>query len=254
MSETIPISVELSASIQRMKARVWRDADAQAYEQGAIPTKAAAKATRPLRASRIAPRQRPRSPDRQASRDRRRRLGGSSALPDTLRHYYTEGQRAVLCIIAGEIKHRGVCDAPIEKIAALAGVCRTTVQTTLHEARRLGHIKITERPMPGRKHLSNLVQITSPEWQTWLKRGPSAHRPIGSKSANLMSTTKSEERRKNGLCNDGAGGNAQPQHYRSGLLMPSTPPNTAARMGPPGSRLMRDDKALRFCRCGRFHN
>ena len=58
--------------------------------------------------SRFTPRQRPRSPDRQASRDRRRRLGGSSALPDTLRHHYTEGQRAVLCIIAGEVKHHGV--------------------------------------------------------------------------------------------------------------------------------------------------
>jgi hypothetical protein len=88
-------------------------------------------------------------------------LGGSSALPDNLRHHYTEGQRAVLCIIAGEIKRCGVCDFPIDKIAALAGVCRTTVQTTMHEARRLGHIKITERPIPGRKSLGS---------QFWRKR------------------------------------------------------------------------------------
>jgi hypothetical protein len=141
-------------------------------------------------------RQRPRSPDRQASRDRRRRLGGSSALPDNLRQHYTEGQRAVLCIIAGEVKHHGVCDLPIDKIAALAGVCRTTVQTTLHEARRLDHIKITERPQRGRKSLPNLVEVISPEWRMWLKRGPSAHRPIGSKTANLVNTTKSQDRRK----------------------------------------------------------
>ncbi|MEJ1937728.1 hypothetical protein WDZ92_46645, partial [Nostoc sp. NIES-2111] len=140
--------------------------------------------------SRFTPRQRPRSPDRQASRDRRRRLGGSSALPDKLRHHYTEGQRAVLCIIAGEVKHHGVCDLPIDKIAALAGVCRTAVQTTLHEARRLRHIRITERPVRGRKHLPNLVEIASPEWRTWLKRGPTAHRPIGSKSVKMVSTTK----------------------------------------------------------------
>ncbi len=146
--------------------------------------------------SRFTPRQRPRSPDRQASRDRRRRLGGSSALPDTLRHHYTEGQRAVLCIIAGEIKHHGVCDLPIDKIAALAGVCRTTVQTTLHEARRLAHIRITERPIPGRKHLPNLIEIASAEWRTWLKRGPSAHRPIGSKAVILASTTKNTYRKK----------------------------------------------------------
>ena len=74
-----------------------------------------------------------------------------------------EGQRAVLCIVAGEIKHRGLCDLPIDKIAALAGVCRTAVQTTIHEARRLGHIKITERPIPGRKHLPNVVEIASAE-------------------------------------------------------------------------------------------
>lgn len=146
--------------------------------------------------SRFTPRQRQRSPDRQASRDRRRRLGGSSALPDTLRHHYTEGQRAVLCIIAGEIKHHGVCDLPIDKIAALAGVCRTTVQTTLHEARRLNHIRITERPIPGRKHLPNLIEIASAEWRTWLKRGPSAHRPIGSKAVILSSTTKNTYRKK----------------------------------------------------------
>jgi hypothetical protein len=119
--------------------------------------------------TRFRPRQRPRSPNRKASRDRRRRLGGSSALPDTLRQFHTEGQRAVLCIIAGEIKRHGVCDLPIDKMAALSGVCRTTVQTTLHEARRLGHLQITERPVPGRKNLSNLVDITSPEWRKWTK-------------------------------------------------------------------------------------
>ena len=193
-SGTFAVSAELAASIGRMKARSWLDKDAQAFEQGAIPTKPAAKPTaRNVKASRVVPRQRPRSPDRQASRDRRRRLGGSSALPDTLRHHYTEGQRAVLCIIAGEVKHHGICDLPIDRIAALAGVCRTLVQTTLHEARRLGHLKVTERPMRGRKSLTNLVAIVSPEWRTWIKRGPSAHRPIGSKSVNLVSTTKSKD-------------------------------------------------------------
>ena len=118
--------------------------------------------TTPLRAvadplwSRFKSRQQQRTPDRKASRDRRRMLGGSSALPHSLRHHYTEGQRAVLCIVAGEVKLHGICDMPIDRTAALAGVCRTTVQTTMHEARLLGHIKITERPHPGRKSLTNL--------------------------------------------------------------------------------------------------
>lgn len=148
------------------------------------------------RISRFVPRQRQRSPDRKASRDRRRILGGSSALPDTLRQYYTEGQRAVLCVVAGEIKHHGVCDLPIDKIAALAGVCRTTVQTTIHEARRFGHIKITERPIPGKKHLTNLIEITSPEWSAWIKRASSTARRIGSNPVKMVSTTKSKDLRK----------------------------------------------------------
>lgn len=141
--------------------------------------------------SRFTSRQIPRSPDRQASRDRRRMLGGSGCLPANLRHHYTEGQRAVLAIIVGEVKHHGVCDLPIDQIAALAGVCRTTVQNALHEARRLGHIAVTERPQRGRKSLTNLVTITSPEWSIWLKRGSTAHRPIGSKAVKTVSPTKS---------------------------------------------------------------
>ena len=154
------------------------------------------------RISRFLPRQRQRSPDRRASRDRRRMLGGSSALPDNLRHHYTEGQRSVLCIVAGEVKRHGVCDFPIDKIAALAGVCRTTVQTAMHEARRLHHIKITERPVHGRKSLPNIVEIISPEWSTWIKRGPSAARLIGSKTVNLVSTTKSKDLSKKRLGKD----------------------------------------------------
>jgi hypothetical protein len=146
--------------------------------------------------SRFTPRQRQRSPDRKASRDRRRMLGGSGVLPDNLRHHYTEGQRSVLCIVAGEVKRCGVCDFPIDKIAALAGVCRTTVQTTLHEARRLFHIKITERPQPGRKNLPNLIEIISPEWRTWIWRGPSAARRIGSNPVKMVNPTKNTDLRK----------------------------------------------------------
>jgi hypothetical protein len=146
--------------------------------------------------SRFTSRQRPRSPDRKASRDRRRMLGGSSALPDNLRHHYTEGQRAVLCIVAGEVKRHGICDLPIDKIAALAGVCRTTVQTTMHEARRLYHITIRERPQSGRKSLTNIVQISPPKWRAWLRRAPSPGRAIGPNSLKMVSTTKNKDNKK----------------------------------------------------------
>jgi hypothetical protein len=145
----------------------------------------------PRRLSRFLPRRAQHSPDRKASRDRRRVLGGSSALPDNLRHHFTEGQRAVLCVIAGEIKRCGQCDFPIAKIAALAGVCRTTVQNAVHEARRLNLIKVTERPQPGRKNLSNIIEIISREWLAWIKRGPSAASAIGSKTVKTVPPTKS---------------------------------------------------------------
>lgn len=144
------------------------------------------------RLSRFLPRRPQRSPDRKASRERRRMLGGSSALPENLRHHFTEGQRSVLCILAGEIKRHGFCDLPIDKLAALAGVCRTTVQTAFHEARRLGLIRISERPRPGRKNLPNIVEIVSREWRTGSSAPASASR-IGSKPVKTGGPTKSTD-------------------------------------------------------------
>lgn len=123
-----------------------------------------------------------RSPDRAASVRRRRQLGGSSSMPDTIRHHYTEGQRAALAVICGEIKHHGVCDLAIDRIAAVAGVSRTTVQNALREARELGHIIVEARPRRGQKNLTNLVRVVSAEWVAWLKRGPSLARSIGFKT------------------------------------------------------------------------
>jgi hypothetical protein len=148
-------------------------------------------------ASQFTPRQRPRlsDPQRKAARERRRVLGGSAVLPPNLRCHYTLGQMAVLAIVAGECKHHGICDLPIDKIAALAGCCRTTVQTTLHEARRLFQLRITERPQWGRKSLTNVVEIISLEWLSWIRRGPTAHRVTGSNSLKKVNTTKSVDLR-----------------------------------------------------------
>ncbi len=142
--------------------------------------------------SRYLPRKRPRSPDRAASRERRRTLGGSGFLPPGVREKYTEGERAVLTIVAHEVKRHGICDLPVDKIAALAGCGRTTVQNALHEARRLGHVTILERPRPGQKNLPNVVRIVAKEWLTWIKRGPSPLKAIGS---NFQKNEHHEEHR-----------------------------------------------------------
>jgi hypothetical protein len=140
--------------------------------------------------SRARTRQRPRSPDRQASRERRRKWARSGHMPSQLRVSYTEGQAAALEVVANEVKQRGDCKLPIDKIAALAGVCRTTVQNALHEARRLGHVLVTERPQRGRKSLTNVVEIVSVLWRAWARL---PLRGIGSKTMKTVSPTKTEE-------------------------------------------------------------
>ena len=129
------------------------------------------------------------SPDRRASVERRRKLGGSSGLPDTIRHQYTEGERAVLTVVAGEVKRQGICDLPIDRIAAVAGVSRTTVQNAMRRAALNGHVLITPRPRRGNKNLTNLVSITSAEWRLWIKRGPSPARSIGFNSVHPTKNT-----------------------------------------------------------------
>ncbi|MGZ3352264.1 MAG: hypothetical protein ACXU89_25365, partial [Xanthobacteraceae bacterium] len=83
--------------------------------------------------SRFTPRQRPRSPDRKASRDRRRMLGGSSALPDNLRHHYTAAS-----------SHRSkFMSAYVKKILPL---CEDLGQTVFQIAGQ-ADIKITEHQL-----------------------------------------------------------------------------------------------------------
>lgn len=153
--------------------------------------------------SRFTPRKPQRSPDRKASRDRRRMLGGSSCMPPRMSLEYTESERAVMFIIAGEIKHHGLCDLSIDEIAARAGVCRTTAQNAMHEARRLGHITILERPRARMKSLTNVVRICSKEWLAWLKRGSSAAKLIGSNFMKKVSPTVIIDSNKEELCNEG---------------------------------------------------
>jgi hypothetical protein len=155
------------------------------------------------RAGRFKSRRHPRSPDRQKSRERRRMLAGSGALPPGIRHCYPEGQRAVLTVITLEIRGdgNGTCIFPVDKIAAIAGVCRTTVQSALHEAQFLGHITVEERPQAGRKNLTNVVTVSSPEWKNWIKRGSFSDGTIGSNSAKKSSPTKTRDIKKGNSSN-----------------------------------------------------
>lgn len=150
------------------------------------------------RASLFPPRKIPRSPDRIASRDRRRLLACSGPLPPRLAARFTEGQRAVLRIVADAVAEGGLCDLCFDAIAARAGVCRRLAQGALRLAAGDGLLTIEERRYPGRRNAPNLVRIVSQDWRAWIKRGgkrrrtdpaPPEPQPTGCKA--LHTTEKS---------------------------------------------------------------
>jgi hypothetical protein len=128
---------------------------------------------------------RPRSPDRQASLERRRRQAASGAVPAKIAASFTPAEIAVLTVIGRQCQGSGVCVLPIDAIAALAGCCRTSVQNALRQARGLGLILVKERRIPGQKSLTNVIRIISPEWRNWLERGG---RGIGFRKLNPTNT------------------------------------------------------------------
>jgi hypothetical protein len=113
----------------------------------------------------------PRSPDRRASIERRRRQAASGAMPPALAANFTQGEIAALAVVARQFQRMQVCVLPVDAIAALAGVSRRTVQRALREAERLGFVHIRERRIPGQKSLPNIVRVVSPEWLAWLRLG-----------------------------------------------------------------------------------
>jgi hypothetical protein len=155
--------------------------------------------TAPSSAPRASAQRRQRSPDRQASIERRRRLVASGPLPPPLAARFTWGEVAVMRIVGGECRAHGCCTLHIDAIAARAGVHRTTVQNALREAQGRGEvpgsspiISVQERRLRGQRSLTNVIRIVSREWLDWLHKGPS--RPamgVGSKctAAKKSSTT-----------------------------------------------------------------
>ncbi len=123
------------------------------------------------RASLFPARARSISPDRAASRDRRRLLACSGPMPPALAARFTTGQLAVLRIVADEVAAKGVCGLCIDAIAARAGVCRRLAQAAIRLAAGDGLLTVEERRHEGRKNSPNLVRIISREWQAWMRRG-----------------------------------------------------------------------------------
>lgn len=113
----------------------------------------------------------PRSPDRERSICRRRAVAMSGKVPSTIAARFTVGELAVLTIIARDCQRRKLCDAPIDAIAARAGVSRSTVKRAMRVAVELGLISVRERRRAGLKSLTNVTVVVSNEWRAWLRLG-----------------------------------------------------------------------------------
>jgi hypothetical protein len=137
------------------------------------------------------------SPDRAASLAHRRVMGGSGSLPNTMRHHYTEGHRSVLFVISEQVKLSGMCDMPLDKIAAKARVCRSTAKDAIKLASKLSHLSVELRPRKGAKNLPNVLRIISREWLSWLKIKPSKERQIGVK---IFHPTKNRDKNNKSVC------------------------------------------------------
>src|ERR1700730_3475009 len=114
-----------------------------------------------------------RSPDKQASIERRRRLVASGPLPPPLAARFTWGEIAVMRIVGDECRVHGCCTLHIDAIAARAGVHRNTVQNALREAQgrepgRTAIITVQERRRRGQRSLTNIIRIVSRDWLNWL--------------------------------------------------------------------------------------
>lgn len=113
----------------------------------------------------------PRSPDRQRSLERRRRCAMSGAVPARIAASFTMGEVAALAVIARAVQKAGQCLLPLDALAALAGVCRTSAQNAVRAAERLGLVQRIERRHRGDRSDTNILRIVSAEWLAWLQHG-----------------------------------------------------------------------------------
>ena len=119
----------------------------------------------------------PKSPDRQRSILRRRRLAASGPLPPPLAANFTTGQLSVLRIIADETEsHKGTCTRSLGELAARAGVCVALVRNTLRLAESLFLITTEFRARHGKRHLPSVIRIISKPWNLWLIIGRTVKR------------------------------------------------------------------------------
>lgn len=186
-SEQLTTAIEAARSfsqVNQLSAAIWKSHAAGLLDDTAAQTAAEAlqsrkalfgKPTAVKYQQRISGPRKPfkrRSPDKQQSIERRRRVALSGAVPSRLAAGFTISEMAALSVVASEVKVHGSCSLPIDAIAARAGCGRTSVQNALRQAARLGLVHVRERRRPGLKNLTNKITIISAEWRAWLRLTP----------------------------------------------------------------------------------
>ena len=140
------------------------DDDAQALAEAVEARKAvAARTPAPRRVG-----SRPRSPE---SSERRRRWVASGLMPPQIACRFTMGEGAALAVIAAEVAKRGRCTLTLGHIAAVAGVCKSTVRNAVRQAAALGLVKSEEWRLSAFRSAPNTVTILWAEWLAWLRLG-----------------------------------------------------------------------------------
>ena len=113
----------------------------------------------------------PRQYDQQRALERKRRQSMGGRMPPGLGCRFTEGERAVLNVIATEIRRDGKCELYIDAIASRAGRSRSTTKNAIREAKRLCLIEVQDWKQAPDWNGPNCIRIVSPEWLTWLAHG-----------------------------------------------------------------------------------
>jgi hypothetical protein len=107
---------------------------------------------------------------RRAAVIRRRHLAASGPMPPAVAANFTTAELSVMRIVLDEIKAKGRCDRSLGEIAARAGCCRTSAQNAIRAAVTLGLIRVTERRISGRRNLTNVIELVSPDVRAWLSK------------------------------------------------------------------------------------
>lgn len=170
-------SAELAALIGRKPAP--DQAIVAGYMSGDIVTRKATSRTAPAKAlrGRFTRARYQRSPDREKSIERRRTLAATWPMPPRMCGKLTTSQAAYAKIVADEVARNGDCRLTLDEIAARAGICRKTAKRAQDRLwNELQWITVESQPVPGRKHLPNIVRIVSKEWLLWIAMGQTSRR------------------------------------------------------------------------------